>query len=56
MKLNKIKGALYGASIGDSLSMPVHWYYDPRQLNRDFGKITGYGKQNKKLSLVFFHH
>lgn len=22
--------------------MPVHWYYDVRTLQRDFGRITGY--------------
>ncbi len=28
--------------IADSLSMPVHWYYDPRVLQRDFGTITDF--------------
>ena len=28
--------------IGDALSMPVHWYYDPNVLKRDFGAITDY--------------
>ncbi len=28
--------------IADALSMPVHWYYDPNVLERDFGEITDY--------------
>lgn len=39
---DKIKGALLGQLIGDSLAMPVHWYYDINQLKKDFGKITKY--------------
>ena len=31
-----------GIYIADSLSMPVHWYYDVRALQRDYGRITGY--------------
>ncbi|KAK9804892.1 hypothetical protein WJX72_010538 [[Myrmecia] bisecta] len=39
---DRVHGALWGIFIADSLSMPVHWYYDTRQLQRDFGFITGY--------------
>merc|ERR1711994_957173 len=35
---SKIKAALYGMYIGDSLAMPVHWYYDTRRIRKDFGK------------------
>jgi ADP-ribosylglycohydrolase len=28
--------------IGDALSMPVHWYYDPSLIVRDFGKIVDF--------------
>jgi ADP-ribosylglycohydrolase len=28
--------------IGDALAMPVHWYYDRRALERDYGKVTDY--------------
>ena len=35
-------GALYGFYCGDSLAMPVHWYYDINQLKRDFGYIKKY--------------
>jgi hypothetical protein len=31
-----------GVYIADALSMPVHWYYDVRALQRDFGRITTY--------------
>jgi len=40
--LDKIRGCYYGQFIGDSLAMPVHWYYDINQLKKDFGKITKY--------------
>ncbi len=40
--LNKIKGCIFGQFIGDSLAMPVHWYYDINQFKRDFGKLTKY--------------
>ena len=35
-------GALYGFYCGDSLAMPVHWYYDINQIKRDFGYIKKY--------------
>jgi len=41
-QLDKLRGALFGACIGDALAMPVHWYYDLRQLKRDFGSIQKY--------------
>lgn len=40
--LDRVRGALWGIYIADALSMPVHWYYDPRVLQRDFGRITTY--------------
>eukprot|EP00490_Sorites_sp_Unknown_P003572 CAMPEP_0114658364 /NCGR_PEP_ID=MMETSP0191-20121206/15618_1 /TAXON_ID=126664 /ORGANISM="Sorites sp." /LENGTH=109 /DNA_ID=CAMNT_0001880201 /DNA_START=39 /DNA_END=365 /DNA_ORIENTATION=+ len=41
-----IRGMIHGIFIGDSLAMPVHWYYNIKQLKRDFGKkgITKYEK------------
>ena len=38
----RVRGALYGAYIGDALAMPVHWYYNTAQLARDFGRIDTY--------------
>ena len=36
------QAALWCCFIADSLSMPVHWFYDTRALDRQFGgKITG---------------
>lgn len=34
--------ALLGSLAADAVSMPVHWYYDQRALDRDYGEITGY--------------
>ncbi len=31
-----------GIFIADALSMPVHWYYNPNDIVRDFGGITDY--------------
>ena len=41
---DKVQGCLVGFYIGDALAMPVHWYYDLRQLVSDYGKsgITKY--------------
>lgn len=39
----RIRNALWGLFIGDSLAMPVHWYYDRKNIDRDFdGGVTGY--------------
>jgi len=34
--------AFLGALVADAVAMPVHWYYDQRALDRDYGPITGY--------------
>jgi ADP-ribosylglycohydrolase len=39
---NRLRVALDGLSIGDALSMPVHWYYNRNQLNADYGWVTDY--------------
>ena len=39
---NAIVGSIQGLAIGDSLSMPVHWYYDPTAITRDFGLIADF--------------
>lgn len=39
---NRIRGCLYAALIGDALSMPVHWYYQPQHIVDHFGKITDF--------------
>ena len=36
------RSAFLGALIADAVAMPVHWYYDQRALERDYGTITGY--------------
>ena len=46
--VDRVRGALWGIHIADALSMPVHWYYDPRALQRDFGRITDYAPPKKE--------
>ncbi len=36
----KKQTCLFGAFLGDSLSMPVHWYYDRAALARDYGRVV----------------
>ena len=36
------RSALLGALVADAVAMPVHWYYDQRALDRDYGTIDGY--------------
>ena len=36
------QATLYGMCIGDALAMPVHWYYDRRALQADYGRIADY--------------
>lgn len=45
--MDRVRGALWGVFIADSLSMPVHWYYNPRDIQRDFGRITDYAPPKK---------
>eukprot|EP01064_Diplonema_japonicum_P028137 TRINITY_DN4252_c0_g1_i1.p1 TRINITY_DN4252_c0_g1~~TRINITY_DN4252_c0_g1_i1.p1 ORF type:complete len:366 (+),score=69.87 TRINITY_DN4252_c0_g1_i1:51-1148(+) len=50
-KSDKLKGCLYGLFIGDALSMPVHWYYDVKNITKDFGpdKIQKYEAPKDKV-------
>lgn len=43
LKRRRVKAALINLFIGDSLSMPVHWFYNPGDIIRAFGKhgVTG---------------
>eukprot|EP00391_Amoebophrya_sp_Ameob2_P007720 CAMPEP_0178994944 /NCGR_PEP_ID=MMETSP0795-20121207/7569_1 /TAXON_ID=88552 /ORGANISM="Amoebophrya sp., Strain Ameob2" /LENGTH=409 /DNA_ID=CAMNT_0020687229 /DNA_START=230 /DNA_END=1459 /DNA_ORIENTATION=+ len=47
----RVRGAIWGMYMGDALSMPVHWYYDRRRIQQDFGpaKITKYEKPVAKF-------
>jgi ADP-ribosylglycohydrolase len=36
----KKQNCLFGAFLGDALSMPVHWYYDRSALARDYGRVV----------------
>lgn len=33
---------MLGMFVGDAIAMPVHWYYDLRQLRADYGSIARY--------------
>jgi len=36
-----VKASLLGLVVGDALSMPVHWYYSPTKLRKEYGEVTG---------------
>lgn len=36
------RNALLGALVADAVAMPVHWYYDQRAIDRDYGELSGY--------------
>jgi len=40
--MDTIPKTLLGAIAADAVAMPVHWYYDPFALERDYGTISGY--------------
>lgn len=44
---DRLKGSIFGQFIGDSLAMPVHWYYDTNKLKEDFGEIKKYEAPKK---------
>ena len=37
----RIIGSLKGMLVGDALAQPVHWFYSPTKLRKDYGEITG---------------
>lgn len=44
----RIRGALWGMFVGDALSMPVHWYYDPGAIKFDFGDLRDYQRPRER--------
>ena len=36
------QNAFLGSLVADSISMPVHWYYNVHNLDKDYGPIDGY--------------
>ena len=38
------RSAMFGLFVADATAMPVHWMYDLRQLQQDYGEIKGYVK------------
>lgn len=47
---SRLRGALWGFFAGDSLAAPSHWYYGGAgQVQRDYGRITGYVKPVTQL-------
>jgi len=43
------RGSLFGLYAADATAMPVHWMYDLRQLQRDYGIIKKYEKPKDKF-------
>lgn len=42
---DRVRGAVWGALMGDALAMPTHWYYGGfPQIAQDYGRIQGYTK------------
>jgi ADP-ribosylglycohydrolase len=39
---NTLYSGFLGSLVGDAVAMPVHWYYDTRALDRDYGGINCY--------------
>ena len=37
-----LQNAFLGSLVADAVSMPVHWYYDTRSLDRDYPNLRGY--------------
>ena len=37
---NKLLATLWGSFVGDALSLSSHWVYNPKKIERDFGRIT----------------
>jgi len=37
---DRARGAYLGMLAADALSMPVHWYYNPADIDRDFGRVA----------------
>jgi len=52
LNAEKLRGALFAAMMGDSLAMPVHWYYDLNQLQRHFGTVTDYQTSHYPLATI----
>ncbi|KAL6078816.1 DUF608 domain-containing protein, variant 2 [Balamuthia mandrillaris] len=42
LKRARMEASLWAMFCADALSMPVHWYYDTKALQRDYGWITDY--------------
>ena len=39
---DRMRAALFGLYVADAVAMPVHWMYDLRNLQRDYGQVKGY--------------
>mmetsp|Transcript_34092 Transcript_34092/g.96640 ORF Transcript_34092/g.96640 Transcript_34092/m.96640 type:complete len:447 (-) Transcript_34092:138-1478(-) len=43
MDASKVKASLVGLVVGDAFCMPVHWYYDVKNLKKDYGEAGPQG-------------
>ena len=46
--------AYRGGLVADAFSMPVHWYYDCAQMDRDYGKLVEI-RNHKHFTLIVFY-
>jgi hypothetical protein len=43
------QAALLGLFIGDALSMPTHWYYDVKNIQKAYGSVKGFVKPDDEM-------
>ena len=47
--------SLYWLYVADSVSMPVHWYYNVENLKKDYGTISGYTKPHDHMENAYVY-
>lgn len=55
MDTKKIKKGYLGSLVADAVSMPVHWYYNTAELDRDYGQLEEYvGPKNPHAGSILW--
>ena len=47
--MERLKGTLYGAFIGDAFALSTHWIYDTEKLSIEAAQLTDYAEPSKNL-------